>query len=398
MVTKKFRRFEDIAEGEKAVLKKTIKACDIDAFVDLSGDNNILHIDDEFARETGFSSRAAHGMLTSAYISTLLGTILPGPGTLWLSQQIEFVRPVYVNDEITVMGEVVKKSLGTRTITLSTRVTNQRGDLVIDGTALVRTLEQREVRHLKTKESQVALVTGGSRGIGAATAKMLAANGFSVIVNYLQNQKAGEAVVADIEKKGGRALTIQADVRDLTSVQMLVEKAYQSYGSIDLLVNGAIGDLPSKSFAEVSWDEIQTLINVQLKGTYNCCHEVLPHMEKEGGGSIINIISTYALAIPPKKMLPYVTVKTALMGFSKSLAVEYAPKGIRINMISPSPTDTDLLRDIPPRVKQVMAAQNPMKRLAQPDDCARTILFLASEASDFISGANIIVSGGQVML
>lgn len=398
MVTKKLRRFEDIVEGEKAVLRKTIKACDIDAFADLSGDNNILHIDDEFARKAGFASRAAHGVLTSGYISTLLGTMLPGPGTLWLSQQIEFVRPVYVNDEITVMGEVVKKSLGTRTITLSTRVTNQREDLVLDGTARVKMLEIREARHMKRKESQVALITGGSRGIGAATAKMLAANGFSVIVNYHQNQKAGEAVVADIENKGGRALSIQADVRDLTSVQMMVEKAYQSCGSIDLLVNGAIGDLPTKSFTEVSWDDIQALIDVQLKGAYNCCHEVLTLMEKEGGGSIVNIISTYALAIPPKKMLPYVTVKTALIGFSKSLAAEYAPKGIRVNMISPSPTDTDLLGDISPRVKQVMAAQNPMKRLAQPDDCARTILFLASEASDFISGANIVVSGGQVML
>ncbi|MFQ5801458.1 MAG: SDR family NAD(P)-dependent oxidoreductase [Candidatus Methylomirabilales bacterium] len=245
---------------------------------------------------------------------------------------------------------------------------------------------------------RVALVTGGSRGIGAATARLLGAHGFAVVVNYLGMRDKAEEVVANIEAVSGRAITVRADVRNLASVETMVRAATEAYGSIDVLVNNAIGEFPSMPFGELVWDDFQLLIDVQVQGTVNCCKCVLPLMEKRRRGSIINVISTYALGSPPPKMLPYVTAKSALLGFSKGLAAEYTAKGIRVNMVSPGPTETDLLGGLPARVKQVMAAQNPMGRLAQPQDCAQTVLFLASDASEYVSGANIVVSGGQVVV
>lgn len=143
-VTERVQRpIEDFSKGERASFRRTVKADDIDAFVDLSGDDNPLHLDDRFARSAGFLGRVVHGMLTSSYISTLLGTLLPGPGTLWLRQTLEFVHPVYVGDELTIVGEIGRISLGTRTLTISTRIYNQRGELVVDGSACARLVERK---------------------------------------------------------------------------------------------------------------------------------------------------------------------------------------------------------------------------------------------------------------
>lgn len=245
---------------------------------------------------------------------------------------------------------------------------------------------------------RVALITGASRGIGAAIARLLGESGFAVGVNFLKREDRAQEIVAEIETAGGRAMALQADVGDPASVETMVRATTEAYGSIDVLVNNAMGELPSKPFAELVWDDFQLLIDVQIRGTFNCCQSVLPLMENQGRGSIVNIISTYALGAPPARMAAYVTAKSALLGLTRALATEYTGRGIRVNMVSPGPTETDLLESIPDRVKQVMAAQNPMKRLAQPEDCARAVQFLVTDPSEYISGANLVVSGGQVVL
>lgn len=251
---------------------------------------------------------------------------------------------------------------------------------------------------MSDSSGRVALVTGASRGIGAATARLLGESGFAVVVNFLKMEDKAQEVVAEIKAAGGRAMAIQADVRNPASVEAMVQATITAYGSIDVLVNNAMGELPAKPFAELVWDDFQTLIDVQIRGAVNCCQYVLPLMENQGRGSIVNIISTYALGTPPARMSAYVTAKSALLGLTKSLAVEYTNKGVRVNMVSPGPTETDLLGSIPSRLKEMMAAQNPMKRLAQPEDCARGVLFLATDQSEYMSGANLVVSGGQVVL
>ncbi|MDA0733975.1 MAG: SDR family oxidoreductase [Chloroflexi bacterium] len=251
---------------------------------------------------------------------------------------------------------------------------------------------------MNENSGRVALVTGASRGIGAATARLLGESGFAVGVNFLSMEDKAQEVVASIKATGGRAMALQSDVRDQASVETMIQATVAAYGSIDVLVNNAMGELPSKPFAELVWEDFQTLIDVQIRGAVNCCQSALPLMETQGRGSIVNIISTYALGAPPARMSAYVTAKSALLGLTKALAVEYTAKGIRVNMVSPGPTETDLLGNIPARLKDMMAAQNPMKRLAQPEDCARAVLFLATDQSEYMSGANLVVSGGQVVL
>ena len=245
---------------------------------------------------------------------------------------------------------------------------------------------------------RVALVTGASRGIGAAIARLFGESGFSVVVNYHRMKDKAEEVVAHIQASGSRATAVCADVRDPVRVEAMIQSAVNEYGSIDVLVNNAGGDLLYKPFGDFAWDDFQRLIDVQVRGAVQCCRVVLPFMEQKGRGSIINIISTVALGNAPAKMSPYVTVKAAMIGFSKALASEYAPKGIRVNMISPGFTETDLVAGLPGRMKEILAAQNPMKRLGRPQDCAQAALFLATDGSEFISGANLVVSGGQVVV
>lgn len=245
---------------------------------------------------------------------------------------------------------------------------------------------------------RVALVTGASRGIGAATARALGKNGFAVVVNYFRTRDKAEEVVADIKSAGGRAVTAQGDVRDPESVEAMVRATTETFGSVDVLVNNAIGEVVAKSFHDLGWDDFQLLIDIQVRGAVNCCRSVLPLMEKRGRGSIVNIISTYALGGPPTKLLPYVTAKAALLGFSKGLAAEYTPRGVRVNMVSPGPTETDLLRGVPSRLKEAMAAQNPTRRLGRPEDCAQAVVFLVSDTSEYVSGENLIVSGGHMVI
>ena len=251
---------------------------------------------------------------------------------------------------------------------------------------------------MRDNSGRVALVTGASRGIGAATARLLGESGFAVGVNFLKMEDRALEVVAEIKAAGGRAMALQADVRDPASVEDMIQATLAAYGAIDVLVNNAMGGLPSKPFAELVWDDFQLLLDVLIRGAVNCCQSVLPLMENQGRGSIVNIISTSAFGTPPARMSAYVTAKSALVGLTKALAVEYTTKGIRINMVSPGATETDLLDSIPIRVKEIMAAQNPMRRLARPEDCAQSVLFLVSDQSEYVSGANIVVSGGQIVL
>jgi len=244
---------------------------------------------------------------------------------------------------------------------------------------------------------RVVIVTGASRGIGAATARLFGSRGYAVVVNYLADAAKAETVVADIEAGGGRAMAIQGDVRDAAAVERIVTSAVDQYGGVHALVNNAMGVMAAKPVAESSWDDFQSQIDGAIKATLLCCQCVIPLMEQQGGGAIINVGSTYALGVPPAKMAAYVTAKAGLIGLTRALAVECAARKIRVNMVSPSPVDTDLWAGVPPRMKDMMAAQHPMKRLGRPEDVAEAVYFLASEASAYVAGTNLIVSGGQVV-
>lgn len=390
--------FAAIQVGDEARLTKTIRAEDVEAFARLSGDHNPLHTNAEFARRTSFQRPVAHGMLVASYVSTLIGTQLPGPGALWAQQNFRWRAPVFVGDEVALTLRVTHKSAGTRTLNIVVNAVNQHGHTVLEGEGTVMVLEERHLIHQQPLSSRVALITGGARGIGAAIAHALAETGARVIINFINSETAAAELQRSIESSGGQAIALQADVTQPTAVAQMIERAAQHFGQpIDLLINNAGAAVQARPFSETAWAEMQAHFDVQVRGAFNCVQAVLPAMLAAQSGRIINIGSSYAWNTPPPNLIAYVTAKAALRAFTRALAVELSPKGVCVNLVSPGMTETDLIAAVPERLRKVQAMQTPLRRLATPEDVARTVVFLCSEAADFITGADIPVCGGAVM-
>ena len=251
-------------------------------------------------------------------------------------------------------------------------------------------------------QGKVVLVTGASRGIGAAIAKAFAREGAMVLVNYLSNTSAADEVVAQCQQLGGDAWAMPADVRSPQAVNDLVAQALRETGRIDVVVNNAFSPYafdPENRlrFWDVPWQAYQTQFEGAVQAAYNVCQAVLPHFKQSGRGSIINLVSDL-VERPSIAYHDYATAKSALVGFSRNLATELGPLGIRVNCVAPglvSPTDSSrLTRE---SVKDALIAQTPLGRIATPDDVAGPVLFLASEWSRFMTGQVLLVDGGLVM-
>jgi 3-oxoacyl-[acyl-carrier protein] reductase len=392
-----FAEFGTIKIGDAVVVRKTFTAADVDAFARVSGDFNPLHVDDQFAARTSIGRRVVHGMLSAAYVSAMVGTRLPGPGALWTQQAFQFLAPVFVGDEVEFRLRVRHKSEATRTLVVELEARNQHARTVIRGEGTVMVLEEKRQAERVTPAS-VALVTGASRGIGAATARALARGRIAVLVNYRASHGRAEEVVAAIREDGGVAELAPGDVTDADAIDRLVKTAEDRFGRhIDVLVNNASGPIDPKEVLQLCWDDLQRQIDVHVRGAFNCVRAVVPGMCEVGAGRIVNIGSIFTWGVPPPKQAAYVTAKAALGALTRSLALELGPKGIRVNMLSPGMTETDLIGDVPDRLRKVYAMQTPLRRLAFPDDVASCVAMLCSPAGDFINGSDIPVCGGSAM-
>jgi len=396
--------FNLIQIGQEEEFKHKITEKDIDKFCDLTGDDNPLHMDTSYAQETDFKDRVVHGMLSASFISTMIGTRLPGKGSLWYEQHIKFLVPVRIGDEIRIWAKVLHKSESQRIIVLQTMIYNQLGKTVIEGEAKVKVLKKNkklEVKnHIENMESLkgAVIISGASRGIGASTAIKLAMKGYAIIVNYYNNEKRALEVVEQIKDLGGRAMHIKANVANNEEVKSMVSVALNKFGTIDGLVNNASAPISYRSFDEITWNDFQIHLDVQIKGALNLCKSIIPHFIENKKGSIVNISSIYADNVPPAKMMHYSLSKSALISFTKSLAVEHGPLGIRVNCVSPGMTNTDMIADIPAKAKMVSKMTAPLRQLAQPEDVANTVSFLISADSKHITGETIRVCGGQIMI
>ncbi|MCI4397578.1 MAG: SDR family oxidoreductase [Acidobacteria bacterium] len=246
-------------------------------------------------------------------------------------------------------------------------------------------------------EGKVALVTGASRGIGAATAKLLAARGAAVVVNYLQSEKAAREVVAAIGAEGGRALAIKADVREREQVDEMAKAAEKAFGPLNVLVINASIGFPVKPFLEYPWDAFEAKLLGEMKAAFNCCKAVVPGMVARKSGSVIAISSGLSRH-PGQGFCAHSSAKSALDAFIKSLALELGPSGVRANAVAPGLTLTDATSFLPAEAKEASARATPLKRNGLPEDIAGAVLFLASDASRFVTGQYIPVSGGIMML
>lgn len=253
-----------------------------------------------------------------------------------------------------------------------------------------------------TFHGKTVLVTGSSRGIGASIARGFAREGATVVVNYVQNESAAQQVVNSCVEAGGDAWAIQADVTSEEAVNRLIEQVLLETGKIDVVVNNAFKPYTfnpdeRRMAWELTWLDYQAQLDGALRSTHYVCQAILPVMRKQGRGSIINMVSD----LVERPVIPYhdyTTAKTALVGYSRNLAAELGPFGIRVNCVAPGlvyPTDASCLTK--EEVKEMLIAQTPLRRIASPEDVVGPVLFLASEWSGFMTGQTLFVDGGLVM-
>ena len=244
---------------------------------------------------------------------------------------------------------------------------------------------------MKPLENKVALVTGSSRGIGAATAKSLAVAGAEVVVNYAGNARAADEVVAAIRAAQGEALAVQADISKAAEVKSLFDAAINHFGRLDILVNNA-GVILYKRLAEITDDEFDRLLNINVKGVFYTLREAATRLSD--GGRIINVSSTTTRLTLPT-YAAYVATKGAVEQMTRVFAKEVGVRGITVNVVSPGPVNTELFTTgkTEEDIKR-MASMAALGRIGEPEDIARVVCFLASEEAGWISGQNLGANGG----
>ncbi|HEV8472619.1 MAG TPA: 3-oxoacyl-ACP reductase family protein [Methylomirabilota bacterium] len=244
-------------------------------------------------------------------------------------------------------------------------------------------------------DGRVALVTGASRGIGAAIAAAFGREGASVGVNYHRSEARAAAVVASIEAAGGKALALRADVTDGAAVRTLVERTEAAFGPVDVLVNnaGILNAAPLDQMSDAVWD---AMMASNLRSVFLCTRTVLPSMLARGRGKIINVTSQLGQKGMPNHT-HYAAAKAGVIGFTRALAREVGPRGVHVNAIAPGPIETELIGPITDDFRREKSAIFALRRLGQPDEVAPTAVFLASDDSSYYAGQTLCPNGGDLM-
>jgi len=246
-------------------------------------------------------------------------------------------------------------------------------------------------------QGKVALVTGASRGIGAAVARDMAEHDAAVVINYLQSKDKAETIKQEIITAGGRAIAVQADVRDRGAVDNMVALAERELGPIDILVNNANIDFPMQPFAEMAWPDIQAKITGELGAMVHCCQAVIPGMLKKKYGKIVLVSSTLSRE-PGFGFAAHCAAKAAVDSLARTMALELGPAGIFVNVVGPGLTRTDATAGMPVEVFTQTAAHTPLRRVAEPQDISDVVMFLASNMANHVTGQYFPVNGGGFML
>jgi 3-oxoacyl-[acyl-carrier protein] reductase len=243
-------------------------------------------------------------------------------------------------------------------------------------------------------QGKVALVTGASRGIGAAAAKRLAQSGATVVINYHQNQEAAQKVLENIEAVGGQGITFKADVTRKDQVEAMVAIVQQRWTAVDVLVNNAYFPFKVGQLHELSWESFHQAVEHELAAFHNCVQACLPGMAAKKAGKII-VISTRLAQQPLPRMGAYAAAKSALESMANTMAIELGPLGIPVNVVTPAFTLTDASMIMPEAFRERVRETRPLKKHLYPEDVAGAIAFLAGDESSMLTGSHILITGGS---
>lgn len=390
------KSIKEIKIGDSYTLTIKITKELVARFSELTGDYNPLHVDSEFAKKTSLGAPVAHGMLTGSFVSTLIGMYLPGPGSLWLSQNYEFTAPVRVSDTVKLYGKVIRKSESQGIVFIEVKAKNQSGLLILRGEGKVKIVK--EVKKMQSKEIKNCniLVTGASRGLGAAIALKFVEAGGQVFLNYNRSHENALAIKQQAEILSGTVELTQGDITTREGVEKVLKKIGKTV--IDIVIFNAIGNIKQALFLDQKLEDFERALDYGMRSPFRLLQSLLPAMVDQKYGRIVSILSTYACGAPPAGFSSYIINKKTLEAITKSIAVEYGKYNICANMLSPNMLRTDLTADTPERAKQLLEAQTPLKRLATLEEVASNVLHLCIPLSSYINGHNLICSGGSTIV
>ena len=248
--------------------------------------------------------------------------------------------------------------------------------------------------HAARLTGRVAIITGGGQGIGRTTAVRFAQEGARVVIADV-NDDEGEETVAAIEDRGGEAIFVRTNVAKMTDAKAMAKAAVEAFGGIDILVNNA-GITRDATLKKMDEDDFDAVVDVNLKGVFNCTKAVLPHIKKSDHGRILNAASVVGL-YGNFGQTNYVASKSGVIGMTKTWAREFGRKGVTVNAVAPGFVETTMVDSVPEKVLNMLKEKTPLQRLGAPDDIANAYLFLASDEAAFVTGTVLSVDGGLVL-
>jgi 3-oxoacyl-[acyl-carrier protein] reductase len=289
---------------------------------------------------------------------------------------------------------VAQVSTGSRVVVLDLVASNQHGQEVMRGQAKVRVPEPvRKVEETMTAGERVAVVTGGSRGVGRAIAEALGDAGLSVVVNYRVDRDAAEAAVASLRGKGVRALAVEATMGTAGAPGELVKRVEEEFGRVDVLVHAATPRIEPRPWQELTEAEFRAFYDTYVIGLHQLVQGAAPGMQARRFGRVIAVLTSAIAEVPPK-LAAYVAAKHALYGLCRCLAVELGPANITVNCVSPGMLVSEYADRAGLAAREIVARKTPLRRLGDPAEVGKVVAFLASDDASFVSGANLPVTGG----
>jgi 3-oxoacyl-[acyl-carrier protein] reductase len=388
--------------GKKISFTKKINKSLINQFVKLSGDNNPIHVNEEYAKKTTYKKIVAHGMLSEAFLSTIIGTKLPGKGSLWIEKEVKFLKIVRLDDYITFDAEVISIDEQNRVAFIDICAKNQFGEKVIDSKnkviisdncKIAKKIHKKKIKKIKKihkLNKKTVLLLGSSGGIGLDTANTLLKAGYIVYCQYFTENNSLDKLK---KKYKNKVFLLKLDIYNEKSLSKFLNEIRKV--NFTHLINCIIPKIYNVPYQDIKKKDFEYYFSGLFYNVIEIINEVTKIFIKNNCGNIIDISTVY-LQIPEKNFLPYITYKGAMKHFIKTLSVELSGYDIRSNIITAGVTNTQQTSNMTRKQKMLVSAKTPLKRIANPKDISNALKYLVSKESSFVNGANINVDGGII--